>query len=146
MQIEMYNEIPEFRSNNLAKKHLLDAGYDIRAAHNFVAFAKNDAIVCTGLHINIPPGYCGIIQSRSGHAIKSSIEVSNGGVIDAGYHGEIRLKIYNNSFETISFRKGDRIAQIVFQKVPDVQIVERDMESWISTDRGKKGFGSSGQS
>jgi dUTP pyrophosphatase len=84
-----------------------------------------------------------IVQSRSGLAFKKGLESTNAGVIDEGYTGEIKLKLYNNSWFPRIIRSSERIAQGVIEALPIIQIKE-----WLTdipeTKRGTKGFGSSG--
>lgn len=107
----------------------------------------------TGIQIEIPPGYCGVIWDRSGLSIKHGIH-RVAGVIDSSYRGEIKVGLINlNSFydadinevcvKTFRLYQGDRIAQILFQKVPDISFVEVDELG--ESERGEKGFGSSGR-
>ena len=153
-----FNEIEEFRANNLLKKYQHDAGWDIRSGQDVYLSCGYYQKVKTGLHIIIPEGFYGIIQSRSGLGIDHGIEVSNAGVIDAGYIGEISLKVYNHSKRGFTIKKGDRIGQILFchsltvapLELLDIFIpkvfpeLEEALFHSIETDRGVSGFGSTG--
>jgi len=86
------------------------------------------------------------INSRSGLAMKQGIETSNAGIIDEGYSGCIHIKLYNNSDTSFVLRHGDRIAQGKIELLPMVEIKEWEFnKDFPETERGKKGFGSSGK-
>lgn len=121
-----------------------DAGLDIRSNEDIVLKPYERAMVATGLAIAIPDGYAGFMQPRSGLAAKQGLTVLNTpGLIDAHYRGELKIIIINLDKEhSVSIRKGDRIAQLVIQAVPQVELNEVD--DLGDTDRGQGGFGSSG--
>ena len=102
------------------------------------------ALVPTGLSIALPFGYAAFVHPRSGLAIKHGVSLVNTpGTIDAGYRGEIQVIMINHDpKEAISFKKGDRIAQLVIQKVEAAEFVEVD--HLPGSDRGAGGFGSTG--
>ncbi len=95
----------------------------------------------TNIAISIPEGYVGLIWPRSGLAAKNGIDVF-AGVIDSGYRGEIKVCLYNSSQINFEINKGDRIAQIIFHKLPQTEMLEVD--SLDDSIRGDSGFGSSG--
>ena len=121
-----------------------DAGLDIRSNEDIVLKPYERAMVSTGLAIAIPDGYAGFMQPRSGLAAKQGLTVLNTpGLMDAHYRGELKIIIINLDKEhSVSIRKGDRIAQLVIQAVPQVELNEVD--DLGDTDRGQGGFGSSG--
>lgn len=121
-----------------------DAGLDIRSNEDIVLKPYERAMVSTGLAIAIPDGYAGFMQPRSGLAAKQGLTVLNTpGLIDAHYRGELKIIIINLDKEhPVSIHKGDRIAQLVIQAVPQVELNEVD--DLGDTDRGQGGFGSSG--
>ena len=121
-----------------------DAGLDIRSNEDIVLKPYERAMVSTGLAIAIPDGYAGFMQPRSGLAAKQGLTVLNTpGLIDAHYRGELKIIIINLDKEhSVSIRKGDRIAQLVIQAVPQVELNEVD--DLGDTVRGQGGFGSSG--
>lgn len=98
-------------------------------------------IVKTGIALHIPDRYVGLIWPRSGMAVKYGIDVF-AGVIDAGYRGEVGVCLYNSSDKDFYVQKGDRIAQILFQKVSQHNMIE--VQSLEDSERGEGGFGSSG--
>lgn len=122
-----------------------DAGYDLYSIDDFVLRPGEFTNVGTGIALEIPPGYVGLVHPRSGLAFKYGVTVLNApGVIDSGYRGEVRVVLVNHSKESLMFTYGDRIAQLLIQKVETPVLI--DVESFASTtDRGADGFGSSGR-
>ena len=104
---------------------------------------NNSACFDTGVHIELPHGYYGKIESKSGLNVKHSV-VSCGGVIDEGYTGSIVVKLYNFGTHSYTVRKGDKIAQLIIQPCiyPTVNIVDSIEQN---TERGDNGFGSTGK-
>lgn len=121
-----------------------DAGLDLRSAEDVVLKPFERRLVSTGLAIAIPDGYAGFMQPRSGLALREGLSMANTpGLIDAHYRGELKVCAINLDPEReIHITKGERIAQLVIQKVPRVSLMEVD--SLDETDRGVGGFGSSG--
>ena len=129
-----------------ARQHPGDAGYDLcaRAAAR-LAPAGGRALVPTGIAIAIPDGYAGFVQPRSGLALRHGVTCLNSpGLIDAGYRDEISVLLINHDpRQPFDLRPGDRIAQLVIQRVHDVEWDE--VESLDDTARGLGGWGSTGQ-
>lgn len=121
-----------------------DAGLDLRSAEDVVLKPFERRLVSTGLAIAIPDGYAGFVQPRSGLALREGLSMANTpGLIDAHYRGELKVCAINLDPEReIHITKGERIAQLVIQKVPRVSLLE--VNSLDETDRGVGGFGSSG--
>lgn len=121
-----------------------DAGLDLRASEDVVIAPHERRLVHTGLAIAIPDGYAGFVQPRSGLALKVGLSIANTpGLIDAHYRGELMVIAVNlDATEPIRIARGDRMAQLVIQRVPYVELVEVD--ELDETDRGSGGFGSSG--
>lgn len=121
-----------------------DAGLDLRANEDVVLRPFERKLISTGLAIAIPEGYAGFVQPRSGLALKKGLSMANTpGLIDARYRGELKVCAINlDPHDDIVITKGERIAQLVIQKVPVVTLVEVD--ELDETDRGVGGFGSSG--
>jgi len=118
-----------------------DAGYDLCCVEDVIVRAGERVSVKTGVAVAIPEGYVGLIWPRSGLAVKNGIDVL-AGVIDSGYTGEIVVCILNtDTFYDHHFKKGDKIAQIIFQ--PYLTFDLQQVQSLENTDRGTKGFGSS---
>lgn len=121
-----------------------DAGLDLRASATVDINPFERVLIPTGLAIAIPDGYAGFVQPRSGNALKHGLTIANTpGLIDAHYRGELKVIAINlDAHEPIHIEHGERIAQLVIQKVPTVHLVEVDKLD--ETDRGCGGFGSSG--
>ena len=125
------------------KAHENDMGYDVQSREDIVIPPKSflPVKVKTGLRVDLPPGLGIQIQSRSGLAFNKGIRVFNG-IIDSGYTGEIIIGLYNESCEEYRVCKGDRIAQLCFYNVPLIKL--KKIEECVKSERGEKGFGSSG--
>lgn len=124
--------------------HPGDAGADLHAVEAVVIPPKERREVGTGIALAIPPGYAGFVQPRSGLAFRHGIMVVNSpGLIDSGYRGEVRVSLYNSGDEPFPVAVGDRIAQLVIQKVEEP--VFKTTPSLPDSARGQGGFGSSGR-
>ena len=121
--------------------HKGDAGADLRTIEDITVPARGKAVVGTGIHLALPPGHAGLIWPRSGLALKQSIDCG-AGVIDASYRGEIRVLLFNHSDRDCLLKKGERIAQLLIQKVETVDFVQ--VPELGETARGEAGFGSTG--
>jgi dUTP pyrophosphatase len=121
------------------KSHHNDAGFDLYALESYSIQPKQRKVISTGISLQIPDKYAGLIWPRSGLSVKKGIDVL-AGVVDAGYRGEIMVCLYNTSFEAVHINHGDRIAQIIFQEVPSVSMIPVD--TLDSSQRGGNGFGS----
>ena len=120
-----------------------DAGLDLVSTSDVRIAPGARAIVPTGLAIEIPRGYAGYVQPRSGLALKHGITVLNTpGLIDSNYRGELKVILLNTGDEAFEVKKGDRIAQLVILAVPTVRL--HCVDALSDTDRGTQGFGSSG--
>ena len=122
--------------------HDTDAGYDLCTPVIAIIPHHQRATVNTGIRIDIPAGYYGRIESKSGLMKDKGITVS--GTIDAGYRGPIKVVMFNHSDQDATFKRGDKIAQIVFLKC-ETPILEEVDTFQGSTDRGENGFGSTGR-
>ena len=126
-----------------AKAHFDDAAYDMRSRVDITLPPHRSTLVPTGVFIELPVGYEAQIRPRSGLALKHDLMLTNSpGTIDAGYRGEIGIIMYNAGTEDFSISRGDRIAQMVICKLPEVELVASD--SLSDTGRGSGGFGSTG--
>lgn len=130
-------------TGKLYKKHSTDAGFDIFSEENIFIPAKSFAEVSTGLRVLVPEGHVGIVKARSGLSFRHHIEVG-AGVIDEGYTGEIKVKLYNHGAEAFRITRGDRIAQLL--TIPIYTGEYKQEEFTDKTDRGDSGFGSTGGS
>lgn len=120
-----------------------DAGLDLASVEERLLRPGERALVGTGLAVEIPPGYAGFVQPRSGLAARHGLTLVNApGLIDSGYRGEIRVVLLNTDESTpFHVAVGMRIAQLVVVPVAAVRIVER--EELAGSERGARGFGSS---
>ena len=123
------------------KAHDTDAGFDLRTPIAFQVYGRGAEVIDTGVHMVLPKGYCGLLVSKSGLNVKHSLTTT--GLVDAGYTGSIRVKVYNNGHGVHIFEKGDKISQIMILPVPEVELVMED--ELPETERGANGFGSSGR-
>ncbi|MCO1339254.1 deoxyuridine 5'-triphosphate nucleotidohydrolase [Kocuria polaris] len=124
--------------------HPGDAGADLRARVDVALAPGERALVPTGVSLALPFGYVALIHPRSGLATKHGLTVVNApGTVDAGYRGEIAVTLLNTDAKTpIELRRGDRIAQMVIQKVETARFVPVD--ELPDSVRGAGGFGSTG--
>jgi len=127
-------------------QHEGDAGLDLPSRVDYVLEPGERAMIPTGIAVAIPRGYAGFVLPRSGLASRHGIALVNSpGLVDAGYRGEMSIIMINtDKREAFHIKRGDRIAQLVIQKVIEattIQVSELD-----ATSRGSGGFGSTGQS
>lgn len=124
------------------RAHSTDAGLDLLSRWHTIIPAHGSAEFDTGVHIGLPHGYYGKIESKSGLNVNYDI-VSCGGVIDEGYTGSIVVKLYNFSEKDYVVETGDKVAQLIIQPyiAPKLEFVD----SLEETDRGDNGFGSTGK-
>lgn len=130
------------------RAHEHDAGLDIYAPDSFALYAGNSVEVDTGVHIEIPVGYCGLLKSKSGLNCRHGI--SGEGVIDSGFTGSIHVKLYNNSKDEklYFFDKGDKLIQLLIVPIETPELVEVETIAELygeETERGAGGFGSTGK-
>ena len=128
------------------RAHATDAGLDLRCAHKLgvILLPGKRELVNTGVAVNIPAGYVGLVHPRSGWAHKYGITVNNApGTVDAGYTGNVRVNLINHGQDVVSIGYGDRIAQLLVQRVelPELEVVD----SLETTARGTAGHGSTGE-
>lgn len=118
-----------------------DAGYDLRSPVKCRLYAGEAMVIDTGVHVQIPVGYVGMLKSKSGLNVKH--DIVGEGVIDSGYAGSIRVKLYNHGSESYMIEAGDKISQLVILPIitPELELVAE----FEPTDRGENGFGSSGR-
>lgn len=127
------------------RAHPGDAGLDLAAADAIVLAPGARAAVATGLVVAIPSGWVGLVHPRSGLALRDGVTVVNApGTIDAGYRGEVKVALVNLSAREVRVAAGDRIAQLVVQRVELCAVVEVADLADDATSRGRGGFGSTG--
>ena len=124
--------------------HIGDAGLDLYSAVDCILRPYERSKVPTGIKIAIPEGYAGFVQPKSGLAIKSGLSLVNTpGLIDSGYRGEVCAILINlDPEEDFIIKRGDKICQLVIQRVENVEIEFTDKLD--DTSRGEGGFGSTG--
>ena len=122
-----------------------DAGADLATRIDFTIKPGERMLIPTGISIALPNGYVALVHPRSGLAVKHGISMVNTpGTVDAGYRGELQVILINHDLtQPVSFKKGDRIAQLVIQKVERAQFVE--VENLPGSERSSDGFGSTGK-
>lgn len=123
------------------RAHEADAGMDLKSPIKVRIPAYGSAVIDTGVHMAIPAGYYGKLESKSGLNVNRSI-VSLGGVIDSGYTGSIVAKLYNFSDEDYIIYPGHKCIQIIIQPCAAVELEK--VEKLADTERGANGFGSTG--
>lgn len=130
--------IPKYAHNG-------DAGVDLYSSINFTLKPFERKKIPTGIKISIPPGYAGFVQPKSGLAIKKGLSMVNTpGLIDSSYRGEICVICINlDSKNIFSIKKGDKICQLVVQRVEEVEF--ESVDNLDDTKRGESGFGSTGE-
>jgi dUTP pyrophosphatase len=121
-----------------------DAGLDLFAADAVTVEPGGRALVGTGVALAIPQGYAGFVLPRSGLALRHGLTLLNApGLIDAGYRGEVKVLLVNHDRAAAAIERGDRIAQLVIQRVEAAELIEVD--ELPPSDRGAGGFGSTGR-
>ena len=126
------------------RAHPGDAGVDLHAARDVTLEPGERAVVPTGISIALPDGYAAFVHPRSGLAARHGVTLVNApGTIDAGYRGEVAVTMINTDRRAaVRFRRGDRIAQLVIQRVENP--VFREVNKLPGSARGDGGFGSTG--
>ncbi|KAK9324417.1 dUTPase-like protein [Lipomyces orientalis] len=119
----------------------LAAGYDIYGVEDVLIKAQDRAMIATDIAVAIPAGHYGRIAPRSGLATKHGIQ-TGAGVIDADYRGPLKMLLFNQSNQDFQVHAGDRIAQMVIEKIITPEVVT--VAELDETDRGANGFGSTG--
>lgn len=123
--------------------HDADAGMDLRTPVAFIVPAHGSYTVDTGVHIQIPVGQVGFIKSKSGLNVKGGLTAT--GVVDSGFSGSIRVKLYNHSDEDYMFSRGDKITQLVLLYIAKPENGFEVVDHFEETERGNNGFGSTGR-
>ena len=123
------------------RAHNTDAGLDLKSPICIEIPARSSAVIDTGVHVDLPIGTVGFLKSKSG--LNVNHDITSDGVIDVGYTGSIKVKLYNHGIIPYQVLRGDKITQLVVVEChfPDVEIVEE----LDNTERGDKGFGSTGR-
>ena len=124
--------------------HPGDAGADLTSAVDIELAPGERALVPTGIAVALPDGYAAFVHPRSGLAVRAGVGVVNApGTVDAGYRGEIKVLLINHdTTEPVRLRRGDRIAQLVIQRVEKARFLE--VKLLPGSARGEGGYGSTG--
>ena len=123
------------------RAHELDAGYDLKSPGFYTVYSHDACTIDTGVHVEIPEGYVGFLKSKSGLNVKHG---STGeGVIDSGYTGSIKVKLYNHSDFNYDISEGDKIIQLVLLPIVTPELIV--VKELKSTERNDNGFGSTGK-
>jgi dUTP pyrophosphatase len=122
-----------------------DAGLDLLSSEDITLQPGERAAVPTGIAVAIPEGFAGFVHARSGRALKEGLALPNApGLIDSGYRGELKVILVNlDRASPIDIKRGDKIAQLVVQRVESVEI--EVVDALPESERGDGGFGSSGR-
>lgn len=123
---------------------VLSAGWDLYSSEEGVIPGHGQGMIATDISVIVPEGTYGRVAPRSGLAAKHGIS-TGAGVIDADYRGEVKIILFNHSDKDFKIEKGDRIAQLVLEKIVNAEIKQITAEELSSTDRGEGGFGSTGK-
>ena len=123
------------------RAHRTDAGLDLYARETQIIKAHSSAVFDTGVCVELPEGTTGFLKSKSGLNVKHGI--TSEGVIDVGYTGSIKVKLYNHSNAAYAVNAGDKISQLVILPILTPELEQVD--SLEATERGENGFGSSGR-
>jgi dUTP pyrophosphatase len=135
VKVDGAGEVPEYSSDGAA-------GADLRACEAVVLAPGGRAAVATGLHVEIPAGHVGLVWPRSGLAVRHGIDTL-AGVIDSDYRGEVRVVLVNHGDAEFRIEPGDRIGQLLVQRVERASFSKAG--SLAATSRGEGGFGSTGR-
>jgi dUTP pyrophosphatase len=128
-------ELPAYGSDEAA-------GADLRASEDVTLAPGARAAVATGVHLEIPAGHVGLVWPRSGLAVRHGLDTL-AGVIDSDYRGEVRVVLVNHGRDPVTLSRGDRIAQLLVQRVERATFTRVD--GLVESRRGEGGFGSTGR-
>ncbi|CAE7811099.1 DUT, partial [Symbiodinium microadriaticum] len=117
------------------------AGYDLSSAEETIVPSRGKALVKTDIAISIPENTYARIAPRSGLAVKKFLDVG-AGVVDYDYRGSVGVVLFNHSEEDFPISRGDRIAQLILERISMADI--KEVEELVATERGEGGFGSTG--
>lgn len=121
-----------------------DAGFDLYVNERVTIAPGDRAAIQTGYKMEIPEGYVGIIYEKSGLSFKHGI-ITYGNVIDSGYRGEVRVGVMNLGKESYTFEPGHKVAQMIIHSYEEVKFVETKEGELSESERGARGFGSTGK-
>jgi len=125
-----------------SRAHEDDAGLDLYAYEPYLLRSQEIGRIQTGIAVDIPSGYVGYVFVRSGLSSRGILLANGTGVVDAGYHGELQVVLFNSRTRIYQVSKGDRVAQMVIMPIPTVKL--KQVDAFAKSERGAGGFGSSG--
>ncbi len=126
------------------KAHHDDAAYDVKSRVELELVPNETTLIPTGLSLELPVGYEAQIRPRSGLSLKHSLTIVNSpGTIDAGYRGEVGIIMMNVGKSVYNVKRGERIAQMVINKLPEIELIQ--VQELSASNRGTGGFGSTGK-
>lgn len=123
------------------RAHDTDAGYDLKTPICVKVEPHSSAIIDTGVHVMLPPGKCAVVISKSGLCM--SFDLTSTGLVDEGFTGTIRIKVFNHGDRPYTFSRGEKISQFYITNYYAEEIVLVD--EFPDTERGESGFGSTGK-
>lgn len=126
---------------NITRAHEWDAGFDLYSREDAVIYQNGSGRFNTGVHIELPKNYCGLLVSKSG--LDHNENIQSTGLIDPGYVGSIWVKLYNHGPNAVKIKKGQKISQLVI--LPFISPKFEQVDSLEDTERGENGFGSTGK-
>jgi len=137
-------KIKKLNKDAVSPKYALtgDAGMDLFSCEDLVIKSGERGGVSTGISFEVPEGYVGLVWDKSGLAFKNGIHTM-AGVLDSGYRGELKIALINFGEEDFIIKKGQKVAQLLIQKIENPEIVE--VEKLSEAERGERGFGSTGR-
>ncbi|WRW24759.1 dUTPase [Singapore grouper iridovirus] len=131
------------RATTPTKGSKLSAGYDLYSAQDLAIEPKGYSLVKTDIRVAVPHGHYGRVAARSGLAVRHGIDVG-AGVIDEDYRGNVGVVLFNHDKHTFYVLQGDRIAQLICEKISYPELKEEPELDIEETERGSAGFGSTG--
>lgn len=129
---------------DIKRAHFDDAGIDMRTPEWFVLRAGEQKVVDLKVRVQIPVGYYGKMESKSGLMVNHGI-ICMGGVVDSGFRGTIKVRMWNTSCEDYTFEKGDKLVQMVLIPVLLADLVKTDKLDEAVSGRNENGWGSTGR-
>lgn len=123
------------------RAHVTDAGYDLRTRERIVVHPRSSYVVDTGVHIQLPEGKCAVVISKSG--LNTLYDITSTGLIDEGFTGSIKIKLYNHGDVPYIFNKGDKISQFYITDYHGYPLEE--VKRLDPSERGDNGYGSTGR-
>lgn len=125
------------------RAHGTDAGLDIRSMHGATIAPHDSYTIHTGVHIQLPPGTCGLLVSKSG--LNTKYDITSTGLIDESYSGEILIRLHNHGRKYYDVRPGDKVSQLVILPCVYEPVELSDDLEHDPNGRGANGFGSTGR-